>query len=1488
MAALVNDHALMLEVLEWSNSRLAAAGSQRIAAFPDFQSGPYLCHLIQAITSTPIDGFKERPTTFFDKKANVSLAIGVAEKAANAKIVGLIPSDIATGRENTICELISVLMCLFDPNHPLVSRLSRKTTTVRVQRQDVIQRQTYVRAKTATINAGSRCLPFRKPSVADIFTPATTIAFADPSAQQPPSTSVASTGSPVVITDRLPGVAKTLGQWPPEKRPAGAQSAARTPAAQPHMPSSVQPRYSPRSSPETSPREPVQSASTADEDPRASKGAAARKFWESLQQSTTQPALPMTSPRAPLSARLSGDPPRTRAATVPGTHAVSAATSPRRVQASLSPGAVSPKRIDLEPSARPLAATEAQQPEPEQPRAKTPETASESQVEAPKAKTPEVATEPERHEQPESQEPESARPKTPEQPVAVETQKPPTPRAQAEAEAVAEPVAEAPKEPEPAPTADVAEPAQQKQPDAPAPVVVPALDLPAQQEDAQQRPEIKEPSVAQDAESSEKRKQRHRRGSEPKAAAEDDKERSKKDKDKDKDKSDREERRHKKSSGHRSKDLSPSPAKEESVSPTVPALGVTQPSPRPEEAQAKSEDQPVRPAASPRKVEEGESKPSGVLDPVQVTGHRRRPSREFNKTEIKRHLSPDHLSNADVAREVSLHAVKKPSPEFSPNPGSSEASPAIPGMAIDDDSQQQQALEPSQLSSEAQIPQPVQLDRTPSPAVEQPQPQKEESDPWSSLLQNDTAKVAPEEQAAAHKGEDLWGSMASAGSWGSQQQQQAPQGSNEDEDEGADEEGLQVPEAEPPRRNRIRTELNARALAAYPPELEPDIDCVVDLDISSNVLTQVPPAFTRACSLEILSIACNRIREIPDGSLPRTLRVLRISCNDLTVLPAHILELPQLEELFACACEIKEVEAPRPGHVAPLRRLSLERNKLKTLPEAIGLFGPTLLELVLSENSLQQLPASFAQLECLEELNLSSNCLTKLPEGIARMRNLHKLNFSQNNVAEAPKDWAEDGAFCAMQELQARANYLRSVPRGLFHYCGEMLELLDLSDNELTELPDLTCAVALAALFVGGNKLEEPPQLANVDVLLCLDLSRNKLRRLPDMRDAPQLRMLHLGYNPITDKDDVPPPPQSVNELHMSGLGLRALPDCLSGPLDQVESLALADNELDDIPGMWRCSMALRSADFTRNALKAPPRLCARGADVLLEGNAFSMEGRAPELVAGAESLTTGVRVGWADMLGRRDTMEDAVAVHSNVLGDGRSDLVGLYDGHGGRVVAELFAREYPKQLKSACKRYRSDGGSWQKRAMASAMRRSNKEIKAEALRLEEMQGATALAALFLRAADSDKRTLCVANAGDTRAVLCRGGKSRRISKDHKPLDRTEFARIVEAGGYVTERGQIQGMLSVARAVGDYELRPFVTEEPHFELVELRDRSEDEFVILACDGVWDVMSDECAVRVVRTALAESKGDAFKSAAMLRDWAFLSGSGDNISVVVIVL
>lgn len=143
------------------------------------------------------------------------------------------------------------------------------------------------------------------------------------------------------------------------------------------------------------------------------------------------------------------------------------------------------------------------------------------------------------------------------------------------------------------------------------------------------------------------------------------------------------------------------------------------------------------------------------------------------------------------------------------------------------------------------------------------------------------------------------------------------------------------------------------------------------------------------------------------------------------------------------------------------------------------------------------------------------------------------------------------------------------------------------------------------------------------------------------------------------------------------------------------------------------------------------------------------------------------------------------------------------------------------------------------------------------------------------------KRVLYTANAGDARIVLCRGGKAVRLSYDHKGSDPNEGRRVTEAGGTILNN-RVNGVLAVTRALGDAYMKELVTGHPYTTETVLIP-GEDEFFILACDGLWDVCTDQTGVDLIRAV-----EDPHAASKVLVDYALKQYSTDNLTVMVVRL
>ncbi|KAE9601528.1 putative protein-serine/threonine phosphatase [Lupinus albus] len=229
-----------------------------------------------------------------------------------------------------------------------------------------------------------------------------------------------------------------------------------------------------------------------------------------------------------------------------------------------------------------------------------------------------------------------------------------------------------------------------------------------------------------------------------------------------------------------------------------------------------------------------------------------------------------------------------------------------------------------------------------------------------------------------------------------------------------------------------------------------------------------------------------------------------------------------------------------------------------------------------------------------------------------------------------------------------------------------------------------------------------------------------------------------------------------------------------------------------------------------------------------------------------------------------------------------------VFDGHGGPDAANFVKRNAMKLFFEDANMLQSyDTDVLFLKKLEESHRRAF--LRADLALADEKSinsscGTTALTALLLG------RHLLVANAGDCRAVLCRRGTAVDMSQDHRPSYLPERKRVEELGGFVDD-GYLNGYLSVTRALGDWDLKhplgatsPLIA-DPDVQMVTLTE--EDEFLIIGCDGIWDVMSSQVAVSLVRRGLRRHD-DPEQCARELVKEALRLNTADNLTVIVICL
>jgi serine/threonine protein phosphatase PrpC len=232
---------------------------------------------------------------------------------------------------------------------------------------------------------------------------------------------------------------------------------------------------------------------------------------------------------------------------------------------------------------------------------------------------------------------------------------------------------------------------------------------------------------------------------------------------------------------------------------------------------------------------------------------------------------------------------------------------------------------------------------------------------------------------------------------------------------------------------------------------------------------------------------------------------------------------------------------------------------------------------------------------------------------------------------------------------------------------------------------------------------------------------------------------------------------------------------------------------------------------------------------------------------------------------GARWTMEDEYKVANG----GR--FAAVFDGHGGNdvslILRERLYDEYCKWLSKKHWEERDDFHLEKSRTPSisshvAALRGAIEQVDKDVLKEEHLihQGSTAVA-VVVHVGEDGHRTLLSANVGDSRAILSRGGKAIDLTWDHKPNEERERSRIMARGEEVQwdAHAQVHRVrnLSLSRAIGDKFAKPAVSGEPEIRHFPVSDK-DDEFFLLASDGLWDVMSSQEVVDYIHQTLKQEK------------------------------
>ncbi|MCS7280838.1 MAG: protein phosphatase 2C domain-containing protein [Desulfobacterota bacterium] len=244
------------------------------------------------------------------------------------------------------------------------------------------------------------------------------------------------------------------------------------------------------------------------------------------------------------------------------------------------------------------------------------------------------------------------------------------------------------------------------------------------------------------------------------------------------------------------------------------------------------------------------------------------------------------------------------------------------------------------------------------------------------------------------------------------------------------------------------------------------------------------------------------------------------------------------------------------------------------------------------------------------------------------------------------------------------------------------------------------------------------------------------------------------------------------------------------------------------------------------------------------------------------------IKTGISEEIGYRDSYEDEYAIYRF------SDLcffsAEIYDGHGGKMAAQVASEMLtPYFIHLLRTRKEEDPISLIEEAY----------LAVDSYLVEKKVASGTTAAILYVWEDR----FYASNAGDSKIVIGTENGVEVLTRDHKPYFPKEKERIEKMGGRVItyDIPRVQGILAISRALGDPYLKPYVIANPR--IVEGYLSKENDYAIVACDGVWDVLEPEDVIDIARR-----KKEADEIAQSIVQKSLNLGSMDNITVVVVDL